>query len=108
MSQPRLPMRKLKEIARLRFEARRSLREIAATAGTSRSTVQLALARMSAAGLYWPRPAGSDEVQIESRVHSARPGPRAEGEPCGVAFAAMAQEIARWPRTSRHPPRPCR
>jgi DNA-binding transcriptional regulator LsrR (DeoR family) len=43
MAQARLSMRKLKEMARLKFEAGRSLREIASAAGVARSTVSCCL-----------------------------------------------------------------
>lgn len=57
-------MRKLKEIARLRFKAKRSNSEIAAAAGVARSTVQLALVRMAAAGLDWPWPQGGKSITV--------------------------------------------
>jgi len=69
MAQARLSMRKLKEMARLKFEAGRTLDEIAAAAGVARSTVQTALQRMAAAGLSWPWPAELDEAAIEARLY---------------------------------------
>ena len=48
MAQARLSARKLKELARLRYEAGRSYSEIAAAAGVARLTVQVALARLRA------------------------------------------------------------
>jgi transposase len=57
-------MRKLKEIARLRFEAGRTLQEVAASVGVARSTVQLALQRMVAAGVSWPWPEQLDEAEL--------------------------------------------
>lgn len=68
-------MRKLKEIARLRFEAGRTMDEIAAAAGVARSTVQMALTRMAAAGLAWPWPAGLDDVAVEAQLYPKKPGP---------------------------------
>ena len=44
-------MRKLKEIARRRFEAGRSYTEIASAVGVSRSTVQTAVRRLLSAEL---------------------------------------------------------
>lgn len=58
-------MRKLKEIARLRFEAGRTLQEIAGAVGVARSTVQLTLQRMTQAGLSWPWPESADEAELE-------------------------------------------
>lgn len=61
-------MRKLKEIARLRFEAGRTLQEIAGSVGVSRSTVQLTLQRLTAAGLSWPWPEPLDEAELEQSL----------------------------------------
>ena len=66
-------MRKLKEIARLRYEAGRSYSEIAAAAGVARSTVQVRLARLSKAGLRWPWPDEIDETTLEADRYE-RPG----------------------------------
>ena len=57
-------MRKLREIARLKFAAGRTFEEIAAAVGIARSTVQTALGRLSAAGLSWPWPAALDEARL--------------------------------------------
>jgi transposase len=62
-------MRRLKEIARLKFEAGRTLDEIAAAAGVARSTVQAALQRMAAAGLSWPWPVELDEAAAEALLY---------------------------------------
>lgn len=77
MAQVRLSMRKLREIARLRFEAGRTLDEIAAAAGAARSTVQTALERMATAGLSWPWPAELDDAAVEARLYPRKSGPAA-------------------------------
>lgn len=99
-------MRKLKEIARLKFEARRSYSEIAAAAGVSRSTVQLALSRMAAAGLSWPWPEGQDEADIEAQLYGRAFTGQAWQATCSGAaplpdFAAMRTELARKGVTRR-------
>ena len=68
MAQARLSMRKLKEIARLRFQAGRTLQEIAGAVGVARSTVQLTLQRMADAGLSWPWPEPLDEAELEQSL----------------------------------------
>ena len=73
MAQARLSMRKLKEIARLRYEAGRSYSEIAAAAGVARSTVQVTLARLSKAGVSWPWPDDLDKAALEAKLYE-RPG----------------------------------
>lgn len=98
MAQARLSMRKLREIARLKFEAGRTLQEIAAAAGVARSTVQLTLQRMAAAGLTWPWPADLDEAAIDARLF-AQP-PRTPGTPM-PDFAALRSELGRKGVTRR-------
>ena len=51
MAQARLSVRKIREVLRLKAEARLSDREIAAATGSARSTVQECLRRARAAGL---------------------------------------------------------
>ena len=75
MSQKRLSMRKLREIARLKFEASRTFDEIAAAVGIARSTVQTTLGRLAAAGLSWPWPA-LDDAAIEACLYPRKPGPQ--------------------------------
>jgi transposase len=99
-------MRKLKEIARLRFEAKRSYNEIAAAAGVARSTVQLAVARMQANGLAWPWPESEDEASVEARLYGrAFTGDAWRATKAGAAplpdFAAMRAELARKGVTRR-------
>lgn len=77
MSQKRLSMRKLKEIARLRFEAGRTLEEIASAVGVARSTVQTAVRRLHSAGVGWPWPTGLDETELEAQLYPVKPGPKA-------------------------------
>lgn len=61
-------MRKLREIARLRFEAGRTFVEIASSVGVARSSVQLAVQRLKAAGLSWPWPEGVDDAALDARL----------------------------------------
>jgi transposase len=84
-------MKRLLELARLRFGLRRSYAEIAGSLGVARSTVQEAVKRFGAAGLTWPLPAELDEDALYTRLY--RPAPAS-----GLAepdFAALAKELAR-------------
>ena len=94
-------MRKLREIARLRFEASRTLAEIAAAVGASRSTVQEALSRLSRAGLEWPWPADADEVEIEARLYVPHAGRKKATEPALPDFVRVHTELARKGVTRR-------
>lgn len=93
MAQARLSMRKLREIARLRFEASRTLAEIAAAVGASRSTVQEALSRLSRAGLEWPWPADADEVEIEARLYVPHAGRKKATEPALPDFVRVLPNL---------------
>ena len=55
MAQERLPMRKIREVLRLRYELGRGCREIARACGVSHSTALDYLRRAQAAGLAWPQ-----------------------------------------------------
>ena len=101
MTQARLSMRKLREIARLRFEAGRTLTEISKAAGVSRSTVQLALSRMQGAGLGWPWPEQADEAQIEARLYASPTGPVARAQTPEPDFARLQSELGRKGVTRR-------
>jgi transposase len=92
-------MRKLREIARLRFEAGRTLQEIASAVGVARSTVQLTLQRLTSVGLSWPWPAEEDEAAWEARLFA----PTAESTPAAPLpdFAAMRVELGRKGVTRR-------
>ena len=93
-------MRKLKEIARLKFEAGRTFDEIAAAVGIARSTVQTVLGRLSAAGLSWPWPAALDDAAIEARLYPRKPGPQSTAGSL-PDFAAMRSELSRKGVTRR-------
>jgi transposase len=61
-------MRKVMDVLRLVYEARRSQEEIARSAGISQSTISEYLARFRASGLSWPLPPELDEATVEARL----------------------------------------
>ena len=65
MPRERLSMRTIKEILRLRWEARLSYQAIAVSVRKGQTTVRDYLLRAEAAGLSWPLPEGMDEEQLE-------------------------------------------
>lgn len=71
MAQPRLPMRKIKEVLRLKHESGRSHGEIARSCGTAHSTVLEYLKRAAKAGLSWPLPPGITDEELERRLFPA-------------------------------------
>ena len=92
MAQARLSVRKIREVLRLKAEARLSDREIAAAIGSARSTVQECLRRARAAGLAWPLPAECDEEALAARLYPHAPTPARYPTP---DFATVHAELAR-------------
>lgn len=68
MAALRLPMRKLRELLRLKYEAGFPQRAIAQACGVGLGTVTAYLQRATAAGLSWPLPADLDDTALEARL----------------------------------------
>ncbi|MFZ0837844.1 MAG: IS21 family transposase [Xanthobacteraceae bacterium] len=68
MPAERAPMRKVREVLRLRHALGVSERQIAITVGVSRSTVGEYLRRAAVIGITWPVPEGMDDVELERRL----------------------------------------
>ena len=65
MPAERAPMRKVREVLRLRHALGVSERQIAVTIGVSRSTVGEYLRRAAVIGIIWPMPEGLDETPAQ-------------------------------------------
>ena len=91
MAQARLSVRKIREVLRLKAEARLSDREIAAAIGSARSTVQECLRRARVAGVGWPLPPEEDEVSLLARLYPRSPVPPRYPPP---DFATIHAELA--------------
>ncbi len=91
MAQQRLPVRKIREVLRLKA-AGFSDRKIAAAIGSARSTVQECVRRAHAAGTVWPLSEDLDENALQARLYrravplSRHPAPD---------FAQLHAELAR-------------
>lgn len=86
-------MIKIRDVLRLRHESHLTERQIAATVGVSRSTVQQCLGRAHAAAIGWPLPADLDEAQLRTRLY---PQPeRAAASVPPPDFAHVHQELKR-------------
>ena len=68
MANRRLPMRKVKEVLRLKYACGLSEREIAQSCQVARSTVADYLMKAKAAGLNWPDVAALSDIQINERL----------------------------------------
>lgn len=91
MAQQRLPVRKIREVLRLKA-AGLSDRKIAAAIGSARSTVQECLRRAGEAGIAWPLAQDLNDEALHARLYersvplSCRPQPD---------FALLHAELAR-------------
>lgn len=84
MARKRLPMRKTKEILRLRWSQALSVRETARSVGVSTGVVDKAVVRARAAGLTWEAVVAMPEHELEARLYGVgnRPGAtRAQPDP---------------------------
>jgi hypothetical protein len=66
-------MRKINEVLRLRFELKRSHRQIARSIGAASSTVAEYLRRFGEAGLSWPLCASLCEAELEAKLFPPAP-----------------------------------
>lgn len=73
MPAERLPMRKIRDILRLRWGCGLSSRQIAVSQGIARSTVADYLRRAEAAGIGWPLADDMDEATLEARLFPFAP-----------------------------------
>ncbi len=85
MPAERVSMRRVREILRLKYEFGASDRAVAVAIGVARSTVQLCLARVAAAGLNWPLPETLTDAGLEAilfaPLRGSKPGGRHKAEP---------------------------
>src|SRR5712691_3931697 len=77
MPAERAPMRKVREVLRLKHALGASERQIAVSVGVSRSTIGEYLRRAAVIGINWPVPAGMDDAELERRLFT----PAADGHP---------------------------
>ena len=87
MPAERLPMRKIREVLRLKHEVGLSHRAIARACSVGVGTVSLYVTRAQEAGLDWPLPEEIDEAALEARL-LRRPrspaGPRPQPDPAYI------------------------
>ena len=75
MATERLPMRKIREILRLREQQGLSVREAARALGVSAGVVSKTASRAQKAGVSWDVAEGLDDVALEERLYGRAPGP---------------------------------
>ena len=69
MSRNHLPMKKIREIMRLRWECECSYRALAQSIGVSDSTISDCMQRIRFAGLSWPLPDDITDEQLEAKLY---------------------------------------
>lgn len=78
MAKERLPMRKTREILRLRWAQGRSVRETAASVGASTGVVDKAVGRARKAGLDWDAVCALGDDELERKLYGVPTRPGAE------------------------------
>ena len=92
MPAKRSAMRKIKEVLRLKFEAKLSHEKIAAATGMSKGAVTNAVQRALQQGLGWPLPAELDEAGLEGLMYRKPAPPERYAQP---DYAVIHQELKR-------------
>ena len=86
MAAPRITMRKIKDILRLRFVAGLSIRQISSSTKTSVGAIQKLLARAKKLGLSWPLPEELDDNQLDQLFY-----------PAADTRASSRYQVPEWP-----------
>src|SRR5690554_5013288 len=72
MPAPRIPMRTISEVLRLKYDAGLSHEKIARACGLSKGVVSKYVSLAQVAGISWPLPDGTDEAALEARLFPAK------------------------------------
>lgn len=68
MSRSRVPMRRIREVLRLKHDGGMSSRQVSAATGLPRTTVRDYPAQARASGVTWPLPEDLDDAELERRL----------------------------------------
>lgn len=93
MSKRKLPMRKIKEVLRMKWSCGISERRIATSCHISRSTVADCIGRAVAAGLSWPLPDNMDDTRLDALLYPP-PAPSSTKRPM-PDWSQVHQEMKR-------------
>ncbi len=94
MARPRCPMRKIKEVLRLKFGEGLSRRQVGQATGLPYTTVSDHLARAKRAGISWPLPEGLDDAALEALLFTRAALPPARSRPL-PDWAELDRELRR-------------
>jgi len=109
LSAEKTPMRKIREVLRLKWTSQLSNRTIATSCSVARSTVAECLERASKAGLSWPLPDSMDDAELERLLYPTNPPLilcplRSTSIPSGSMFGSASIIMLRSRITSTAPP----
>ena len=93
MPTPRVTMRNIKELLRLKFDCGLSHERIGRALGLSKGVVSKYVARAGIAGLDWPGVAALDEAQLAARL--CPPAASQRGERAGIDLPWVHRELRR-------------
>ena len=93
MAYQRLPMRKVREVLRLKHDCGLTDRRIAESCGIARSTVGDYLERAAQAGLSWPLPADLTDLRLDALLFKA---PAAVSDRPAPDCEYIYNELRRW------------
>ena len=94
MTTKRVTMQKIKDVLRLKFQAKLSVRQIALSLCLSLGVISKYLQRAEAAGIGWPLPEGMSDDELKAKLQPAR---QVTAAPTAVEpdFTEMQQELRR-------------
>src|SRR5450631_771186 len=95
MPAERVPMRRAREIIRLKFSARMATSEIARRLGLAPSTVRETLSRLASAGLSWPLREGVSDAELEAALYANRRSKRGHRLHAEPDWPAAHRELKR-------------
>ena len=81
MANARMPMRKVREILRMKLEMGLSHREVVRALHVSPGLVGSTMSQAAALGLKWADLVALDEAALEERLHGPRPPPPVSARP---------------------------
>ncbi|QFY89671.2 IS21 family transposase [Magnetovirga frankeli] len=92
MPATRIPMKKIIDVLRLKYEAQLSHEKIGRACGLSKGAVSKYVSLAQAKGISWPLPDGVDEARLEALLYPPREAPASRAEP---DYFQIHQELKR-------------
>jgi hypothetical protein len=106
MPAERLPMRKVREVLRLKYACGASARVIAQSLGIGRSAVAEYIRRAAVIGLTWPIPDDLDDTSLERKLFApagyppAIEAPQQPSSGFSASHCDAIPDVGRWHRSA--------